>query len=83
MLTCDLLILDDLGTEVTTPVVQSGLYTLVNSRISGRKRTIICTTLYPDEISTRYGTSVSSRLDGYYKIIRFAGNDIRQLQKRG
>ena len=83
MLGCDLLIVDDLGTEVTTPVVQSGLYTLVNSRISGKKRTIICTTLYPDEISARYGAPVSSRLDGFYKTIRFAGTDIRQLQKRG
>ena len=83
MLTCDLLIVDDLGTEVTTPVVQSGLYTLVNSRLSTRKRTILCTTLYPDEISIRYGSSVCSRLDGYYKTIRFAGTDIRQLQKRG
>ena len=83
MLNCDLLIIDDLGTEVTTPVVQSGLYTLVNTRISNHKRTILCTTLYPDELSSRYGAPVCSRLDGYYKTIRFAGSDIRKLQKRG
>ena len=83
MLSCDLLILDDLGTEVTTPVVQSGLYTLVNSRISSRKRTILCTTLYSDEISARYGSPVSSRLEGFYKTVRFAGSDIRKLRKRG
>ena len=83
ILSCDLLIVDDLGTEVPTPVVQSGLYTLVNSRISNHKRTILCTTLYPDEMNARYGASVCSRLDGYYKPIRFAGSDIRQLQKRG
>ena len=83
MLTCDLLIIDDLGTEVTTPVVQSGLYTLVDSRITSCKRTILCTTLYSDEIGIRYSSSVCSRLDGYYKTIHFAGTDIRQLQKRG
>ena len=73
----------DLGTEVTTPVVQSGLYTLVDSRITSCKRTILCTTLYSDEIGIRYSSSVCSRLDGYYKTIHFAGTDIRQLQKRG
>ena len=83
MLSCDLLILDDLGTEVATPVVQSGLYTLINSRIASHKRTILCTVLYPDEINSRYGASVGSRFDGYYKTIHFAGVDIRQLQKRG
>ena len=83
MLSCDLLIVDDLGTEVTTPVVQSGLYTLVNTRITNHKRTILCTTLYPDELNARYGASVCSRLDGFYKTIRFAGRDIRKLQKRG
>ena len=83
MLSCDLLIVDDLGTEVVTPVVQSAIYTLVNSRTDSGKRTILITTLYPDEMSVRYGASVNSRLEGYYKTIRFAGNDIRQLQKRG
>ena len=83
ILDCDLLIVDDLGTEVVTPVVHSALYTIVNSRTGEGQKTILNTTLYSDEMIARYGSPVCSRLEGYYKTIRFAGTDIRQLQKRG
>ncbi len=79
MLDCDLLILDDLGTEVVTPVVTSALYTLVNTRLNIKKRTIISTTLYADELASRYTPSIASRLDGYFKTIHFAGSDIRAI----
>ena len=60
MLTCDLMILDDLGTEVVTPVVTSALYTLINTRVNNKKPTIINTTLYPDELAARYTSSICS-----------------------
>ena len=81
MLSCDLLILDDLGTEVVTPVVLSALYTLINTRLGASRRTIINTNLYPDDLAARYTSSICSRLDGYFKTVRFAGEDIRQLLK--
>ena len=79
MLECDLLILDDLGTEVVTPVVNSALYTLINTRLNNSRRTIISTTLYADELASRYTSSIASRLDGFYKTIHFAGSDIRLI----
>ena len=81
MLTCDLMILDDLGTEMTTPMVMSALYTLINTRLNNRKSTLINTTLYPDELHARYSSSICSRLDGFYKTIHFAGSDIRTILK--
>lgn len=81
MLTCDLMILDDLGTEVVTPVVTSALYTLINTRVNNKKPTIINTTLYPDELAARYTSSICSRLNGFYKTIHFAGSDIRSILK--
>lgn len=82
MLSCDLLILDDLGTEVVTQPVLSALYTLINSRENNGKHMIISTTLSTDEIHDRYTPSICSRLDGFFQKIRFAGNDIRQIINR-
>ena len=78
---CDLLILDDLGSEMTTPFVQSALYQLLNTRLTGGKRTIISTNLTPDDIRRRYTPQLASRLEGEYHMLRFFGEDIR-LQKK-
>lgn len=78
MLSCDLFILDDLGTEVVTQVVQSGLYTLVNSRESAGKHSIISTACTEQELESRYSPSICSRLEGYFQRIEFAGDDIRK-----
>ena len=59
---CDLLILDDLGTEMTTTFVQSALYQLINGRLMAGKKTIISTNLNPEEIGRRYSPQVRSRL---------------------
>ena len=80
-LNCDLLILDDLGSEMTTPFVQSALYQLLNTRLTGGKRTIISTNLTPDDIRRRYTPQLASRLEGEYHMLRFFGEDIR-LQKK-
>lgn len=77
MLQCDLLILDDLGTEVVTQSVLSALYTLINSRENEGKHMIISTTLSGDELAERYTPSICSRLNGFFQRIRFAGKDIR------
>ncbi len=79
---CDLLILDDLGSELTTPFVQSALYTLINTRLQTGKRTVISTNLTMEDLRRRYSVQVGSRLDGEYQILRFYGEDIRIQRKR-
>ena len=74
---CDLLILDDLGSELTTPMVQTSLYELVNSRIQADKRTIISTNLSMDHIAARYTPQIASRIGGLYQELTFYGDDIR------
>jgi len=74
---CDLLILDDLGSELTTPMVQSTLYELVNSRIQADKRTIISTNLSMEQIAARYTPQITSRIGGLYRELTFYGEDIR------
>ena len=79
---CDLLIVDDLGTEMTTSFVQSALYQLVNGRLMEGKATIISTNLALEELGTRYGGAVLSRLEGEYEILPFFGEDIRRLKRQ-
>ena len=81
ILNCDLFILDDLGTEVVTPSVQSALYTIINSRENANKRTVISTALTPSELNERYTASIFSRLEGFFDRLDFAGDDIRLKQR--
>ena len=81
-LRCDLLILDDLGSELTTPFVQSALYQLVNSRLTAEKRTVISSNLTMDDVRGRYSPQIASRLEGEYRVLPFFGEDIR-LQRKG
>lgn len=81
-LKCDLLIIDDLGTEMTTSFVQSAFYQIVNTRLMTGKKTVISTNLSPDEIGSRYGAAVRSRIEGEYRILPFYGEDIRRLKKQ-
>ena len=78
---CDLLILDDLGTELTTPFVQSALYGIVNGRIVDRRATILSTNLKLDELARRYTPQIVSRMEGEYQVLPFFGEDIRRLKK--
>ena len=78
---CDLLILDDLGTEMTTSFTQSALYTLVNGRLINGGKTIISTNLSEDEMRKRYTPQIVSRLEGEYLILNFAGRDIRAIKR--
>lgn len=81
-LNCDLLILDDLGSEMTTPFVQSALYTLVNTRLTSGRHTVISSNLSMDDVRRRYSGQVASRLEGEYRTLRFYGDDIRLLRKQ-
>jgi DNA replication protein DnaC len=80
-LECDLLIVDDLGTEMTTQFTVSALYTVVNSRLMDRRPTIISTNLSMDEMRRRYTPQIVSRLEGAYTGLLFFGDDIRLLKR--
>lgn len=77
---CDLLVIDDLGTEFLTQFGKSEIYEIINSRILQNKQTIINTNLFMNEIADRYSARISSRLIGNYTSILFEGKDIRQLK---
>ena len=57
-LACDLLIVDDLGSEMTTSFDISSLYTLINTRLVSRRPTIISSNLTADELTGRYSEAV-------------------------
>ncbi|MBP3370474.1 MAG: ATP-binding protein [Clostridia bacterium] len=78
----DLLIIDDLGTEVINQFTVSCLYDVINSRINNRKCTFVNTNFGPQEIQAKYTDRIASRFMGEYSPIKFVGKDIRQ-QKIG
>lgn len=78
ILNCDLLVIDDLGAEMTTAFTKSVLYNLINTRILSKKPTIINTNLSMAEIQKKYDPRISSRLIGEYNWNKFLGEDIRQ-----
>ncbi len=81
-LACDLLILDDLGSELTTQFVQSALYELVNTRLVAGRHTVISSNLTMEEVARRYAPQIASRLEGEYHVLHFFGDDIRLLRKK-
>ena len=76
-LNCDLLILDDLGSEQDLPSARSSLYELVNSRLQAGQHTIISSNLSTQDIGNRYGAQIGSRLAGLYRELTFYGDDLR------
>ena len=76
----DLLIIDDLGTEVTNPVSVQFLFDIVNKRTVLSKKMIISTNLTMDGILKKYTDRLFSRLCESFEILNFAGEDIR-IQK--
>ena len=77
----DLLIIDDLGTEMQGNFVTTALYTLVNDRLMDGKPTIISTNLNADELGQRYSPQIASRLHGAYRQLTFVGEDIRLIKR--
>ena len=76
-LRCDLLILDDIGTEFITQFTTAVFYDIINTRLLRRRPTIISTNLNLDGLKARYDDRISSRLSGSYTRIQFVGSDIR------
>ncbi len=74
---CDLLIIDDLGTEVVNQFTVACLFNVINTRLSAGNPTIINTNLAPAEMKSRYSDRIVSRLLGEYRAMRFVGRDVR------
>ena len=76
-MTCDLLIIDDLGTEYSGNMTMASLYTLINMRIAESKNMIISTNLSVDDIRIKYDERIVSRIFGEFSVLQFVGEDIR------
>ena len=78
---CELVILDDLGTEVTNSFVTSQLFTLLNERQLRRKSTIISTNLSLAELQDRYSDRVFSRITSNFSLFKLTGPDVRMRRR--
>lgn len=74
---CELLIIDDLGTEMITQFTVSCLYSLINARIVGRRSTVINTNFTQSDLREKYDDRITSRLFGEYRVLLFDGTDVR------
>ena len=81
ILDCDLLIIDDLGTELTNAFVSSQLFSCLNNRHLRRKSTIITTNLSLEELRDRYSDRIFSRITSNYGMCKLTGHDIRITKK--
>lgn len=82
ILDCDLLIIDDLGSEFSTSFTTAAMYNIVNTRLNRAKPVIISTNLTETELEAKYTQRITSRIIGNYVSLLFLGRDIRQLKKR-
>lgn len=78
---CDLLIIDDLGTETTKANITSQLFTCLNERQLRKKSTIISTNLSLEELRNRYSDRIFSRITSNYELCKLSGPDIRMYKK--
>lgn len=79
VLGCDLLVLDDLGTEIDNQYSIATIYNIVNSRLLAGRPTIISTNYTFSKLEEKYDKRITSRLTGEYVPFYFIGNDIRNL----
>lgn len=77
---CDLLIIDDLGTEFTNSVTVSQFFSLINGRILNSKSTLISTNLSLEDLRDRYSDRIFSRITDKYTILKFQGPDVRMIR---
>ena len=80
LLGCDLLVIDDLGTEFYSSFAASLFYNIVNTRLLSCKPTVINTNLSLDELEKKYTPRICSRFMGGYDSKKFIGSDIRQIK---
>lgn len=78
---CDLLIIDDLGTELTNSFTISELFIILNTRLLNGKKTIISTNLNPAQLGELYSQRIFSRIFDKFKMIKFIGADLRWQNK--
>ncbi len=79
---CDLLIIDDLGTEFRTQFTTAAIYNIINTRMSREKPTIVNTNLSLEELKKDYSDRLVSRMIGEHIYFEFIGEDIRIVKKR-
>jgi DNA replication protein DnaC len=75
--TCDLLIIDDIGSEFSSNTSQSDLLSIINTRIMTDKQTVLSSNLSMEDIKVGYTDRLVSRLFGYYTRLQFIGVDLR------
>ncbi|MBR6335494.1 MAG: ATP-binding protein [Clostridia bacterium] len=80
VLNCDLLIIDDLGSEFSSQYSKDALYNIINTRVNTGRPVIISTNLTENELETKYSQRVTSRIIGNYTSLLFVGKDIRQIK---
>lgn len=78
---CDLLIIDDLGTELNNAFISSQLYQCINERLLGRRATVISTNLSFEQLKSNYSERIFSRITGNYTFLKIVGEDIRIRKK--
>jgi len=78
---CDLLIIDDLGTELNNAFISSQLYQCINERLLDRNATIISTNFSFDQLKNNYSERIFSRITGNYTFLKIVGEDIRIRKK--
>lgn len=78
---CDLLILDDLGTEMSSTFSISAIYELLNTRLREGRSTVVSSNLSAEETARRYSPQIASRLAGSFENLKFYGSDIRLRKK--
>lgn len=81
VLTVDLLIIDDLGTEFSTTLVSSQFFNIVNERMVNSRPTIISTNLTPDRLKEQYSDRVLSRMTDEFEFLTLTGEDIRVIKR--
>ncbi len=78
--TCDLLIIDDLGTEFSTALSVADLFQCINQRLIQRRSTVISTNLSLNQLGKTYTDRLVSRLIGNYRLLKFYGPDLRKMK---
>lgn len=82
LITCDLLVLDDLGMEFDTPFARACLYDVLNARLLEGRPTVVSTNLSISALRERYGDQIASRISGGFVPLLCVGNDIRQIIRK-
>ncbi len=77
LITCDLLIIDDLGTEMINSFTNTEIFNIINTRLLENRKTIISTNFSPMQVKENYSDRVSSRIFGHYEFVAFVGKDLR------